>query len=227
MPSPIPIALIDDHDLFRSALCDMIERLGGYQVVVQAGNGKEYQAAIADGARVAVAIVDLHMPVMDGFETIAWIRANHPETRALALTFDKDEQTMARALRAGACGFLPKDVSKGLFREALQEVAMVGQYINEDLVERGQPSTYEQFESERRAILASLKDREIEFIRHVCDEREPTYDMVAALMGVSTSAVHGYRESIFERYRIKSKAGLAVFAYKWGILGSGWQHRPD
>ncbi|MBL7958486.1 MAG: response regulator transcription factor [Flavobacteriales bacterium] len=225
MPSSIPIALIDDHELFRSALCDMIERLGGYDVVVQAGNGKEYQEAIADGTRVAVAIVDLHMPVMDGFETISWIRADHPETRALALTFDKDEQTMARALRAGACGFLPKDVSKGLFREALEQVATIGQYINEELVERGLPTTSEQYEAQRQAILADLKDRDIDFIRHVCDEREPTYDMVANLMGVSVSAIHGYRERIFVKHGIKSKSGLVIFAYKWGILGRGWRKR--
>lgn len=223
MPSSIPIALIDDHDLFRSALCDMIELLGGYKVVVQAGNGREYQEAIAGGARVAVAIVDLHMPVMDGFETIAWIRANHPETRALALTFDKDEQTMARALRAGACGFLPKDVSKGLFREALMEVATIGQYINEDLVERDLTTSAEQYEAQRQAILADLKDRDIDFIRHVCDESEPTYDMVAAMMGVSVSAIHGYRERIFAKHGIKSKSGLVIFAYKWGIMGRGWR----
>ena len=223
----VPIALIDDHDLFRNALCDMIGLLGGYKVVAQAGHGREYQETIADGRRVAVAIVDLHMPVMDGYETIAWIRANHPETRALALTFDNDEQVMARALQAGACGFLPKNVSKGIFREALEQVATLGQYINKDLVEHSLPTTTEQYESERAAIMADLKGRDIEFIRHVCDESEPTYEKVGALMNVSLSTIHGYRERIFAKHCIKSKAGLVIFAYKWGILGTGWRQRPS
>ncbi len=218
MPSSIPIALIDDHDLFRSALCDMIELLGGYKVVVQAGNGREYQKAIAGGARVAVAIVDLHMPVMDGFETIAWIRANHPETRALALTFDKDEQTMARALRAGACGFLPKDVSKGLFREALMEVATIGHYINEDLVERGYLETAGGYLAACEAVRSQFSAREQEFIRHVCDEFEPTYEQIAERMGVSVSTVQGYRHNIFTKHRLKSKAGLVILAYKWKLI---------
>jgi len=224
MRASVPIALIDDHDLFRNALCDMIGALGGYKVVVQAGNGREYQEALADGTRVAVAIVDLHMPVMDGYETIAWIRANHPETRALALTFDNDEQTMARALHAGACGFLPKNVSKSVFREALHQVATLGRYINKDLVEQRLPTNTEHYETERAAIMADLTGRDIEFIRHVCDESEPTYEQVATLMNVSVSAIHYYRERIFTTHGIKSKAGLVIFAYKWGIMGRGWRN---
>ena len=220
MPSSIPIALIDDHELFRSALCDMIERLGGYDVVVQAGNGKEYQEAIADGTRVAVAIVDLHMPVMDGFETISWIRADHPETRALALTFDKDEQTMARALRAGACGFLPKDVDKSVFRNALDQVATLGHYYDEQLAQElsEQKDRAGYFASQRALAIGKLTEREVAFLRLVGHDEEYTYDQIAEIMDVTTNTVHGYRESIFQKTGIKSKTGLVIFAYRWGIV---------
>lgn len=219
MPPTIPIALVDDHTLFRNALADLIGLMGGYEVVVQADHGQEYMQAIANGARVAVAIVDLHMPVMDGYETIAWIREHQPQTRALALTFDKDEATLAKALRAGACGFLPKNVGRGLFSEALQQVATLGHYINEDLVERGGAVTSSAHEAARLQVAASLSPRELEFIRMVCHETEPTYDEVAKQMSVSLNTVHGYREKIFHKFEIKSKAGLVIFAYKWGLLG--------
>lgn len=218
MRPSVPIAVIDDQDLFRNALCDMIGLLGGYKVVLQAGNGHEYQELIADGTNVSVAIVDLHMPVMDGYETIAWIRANQPETRTLALTFDNDEQTMVRALRCGACGFLPKNVNKGIFREALAQVVHLGHYINEDLVERGQVASHSTHEEARGRVITQLSHREVEFIRQVCDESEPTYEQIAARMGVSMSTVQGYRHNIFTRHSLKSKAGLVIFAYKWNLL---------
>lgn len=109
---PIPIALVDDHTLFRSVLADMIQGTERFNVVVQAADGAEYLHAVKQGAEVAVAVVDLCMPVMDGFETIAWIRANTPGTRALALTFELSAEVHERALQAGACGFLRKDSRK-------------------------------------------------------------------------------------------------------------------
>ncbi|MFZ1692286.1 MAG: response regulator transcription factor, partial [Flavobacteriales bacterium] len=213
MPHTIPIALVDDHTLFRNALADLIGLMGGYEVVVQADHGQEYMQAVANGARVAVAIVDLHMPVMDGYETIAWIREHQPQTRALALTFDKDEATLAKALRAGACGFLPKNVGRGLFSEALQQVSTLGHYINEDLVERGGAVTSSAHEAARLQVVASFSPRELEFIRMVCHETEPTYEAVAKQMNVTLNTVHGYREKIFHKFEIKSKAGLVIFAY--------------
>ncbi len=221
MTPRIPIALVDDHTLFRNALADLIALIGGYDVVVQAENGQEYVQAAANGARVAVAIVDLHMPVMDGYATIAWIREHQPQTRALALTFDKDDATLAKALCAGACGFLPKNVGRGLFSEALHQVATLGHYINEDLVEQGMPVTPSAHEAARLRVVANLSPREIEFIRAVCHESEPTYEQVAKHMGVAQNTVNGYRENIFHKFGIKSKAGLVIFAYKWGLLAKG------
>lgn len=71
----VPVAVIDDHHLMRSALVRMIDHFPGYEVVLEAGNGA------------------------DGFATIAWIRGHMPGTRALAFTLEMTEETMLRALR--------------------------------------------------------------------------------------------------------------------------------
>lgn len=216
----LPIALVDDHTLFRGVLADMIDQLGGYKVVVEAGDGSEFVKAIENGAHVAVAIVDLHMPVMDGYQTLEWIRANSPGTRALALTFERTEEAMVRALRAGACGFLRKDVGKNEFKEALDQVATLGHYHNEMPQEQmglvAEPTT--NYERSRNNVHAQITEREVEFIRLVCDEKEYTYDQVSERMHVHRRTVDGYRESVFDKFNIKSKAGLVIFAYKWGIL---------
>jgi DNA-binding NarL/FixJ family response regulator len=214
----VPIALIDDHALFREALAGMIAAIGGYEVVVQAGNGQEYQAALASCPPPAVALVDLHMPVMDGYATIAWIRQHQPGTRALALTLDNDTDTCARALHCGACGFLPKSVTRELFRTALDEVVRVGRYVNEALLVPTTDQATAPSDSERARLFALLSPREQEFIRHVCHPSEPTYEQIADRMGVSPNTVHGYREAVFHKLKVKSKAGLVSFGFKWGVV---------
>ncbi|MBK8498877.1 MAG: response regulator transcription factor [Flavobacteriales bacterium] len=218
--TPLPVALIDDHTLFRNVMTEMINGTKAYKVVAEAGHGVEYQQVVADGRAVAVAIVDLHMPVMDGYQTIAWIRANQPGTRALALTFEKTEEAMVRALRAGACGFLLKDVRKQHFLEALEQVATVGHYHNEELLHdlngKGDPTSA--YEQQRAEVLAAMSERELIFLRLVCDEAELTYEQIAARMELNTRQVDGHRESLFAKFNIKSKPGLVIFAYKWDLL---------
>ncbi len=217
----IPIALIDDHTLFRNVMADMINNMPGYQVVVQSSHGKEYMEA-SERIPVSVAIVDLHMPIMDGYETIAWIRENQPGTRPLALTFERSEEAMVRALRAGACGFLPKDVDKQVFRNALDQVATLGHYYDEHLAHElsKQKDRAGYFDKQRVLAIGNLTEREVGFLRLVGHDEEYTYDQIAEIMNVTTNTVHGYRESIFQKTGIKSKTGLVIFTYKWGLIKS-------
>ena len=217
----IPIALIDDHTLFRNVMADMINNMPGYQVVVQCGNGAEYIQA-TERVPVSVAIVDLHMPIMDGYETIAWIREHQPGTRPLALTFERSEEAMVRTLRAGACGFLPKDVDKSVFRNALDQVATLGHYYDEQLAQElsEQKDRAGYFASQRALAIGKLTEREVAFLRLVGHDEEYTYDQIAEIMDVTTNTVHGYRESIFQKTGIKSKTGLVIFTYKWGLIKS-------
>ncbi|MBK6343777.1 MAG: response regulator transcription factor [Flavobacteriales bacterium] len=213
----IPIALVDDHTLFRSMMAEMLEGIPQYRVVLEASHGVEYMRAIKNGTEISVAVVDLHMPLMDGYETIAWIRANTPGTRALALTFEGSEEAQERALRAGACGFLRKDISKSVFLDALNQVAVLGHYHHPSDVRQAQ-ALRKEHEQRRSVALSSLTDRELAFIRLVCNEHELTNDQVAERMGVHRRTVDGYRETVYRKCDVKTKAGLVVFAFKWGIL---------
>lgn len=214
---PIPIALVDDHNLFRTVLAEMLAGTPQYEVVVEAEHGGEYLRAVKNGAEVAVAVVDLHMPIMDGYATIAWIRENTPGTRAIALTFELGDDAMARALRAGACGFLRKNIGKREFLDALNQVATVGHYHSPSELEDAAALKKEHARRKSEA-LAHLTEREVEFIRLACDEQELTHEQIAERMGVHRRTADGFREAVYEKCRVKSKSGMVVFAYKWGIV---------
>lgn len=216
----VPVALIDDHTLMRSSLARYIDMLPGYEVVLEAEHGAHFQQLVPRVPRIDIAVVDLHMPVMDGYATIAWIQRHMPRTRALALTFEKTEEALLRALRAGACGFLLKDVSARTFKIALDHVTVLGHYHDHDLDVslQEQAGSRSRYARERGRILERLTERELAFIRLVCHEHEYTYDAIADLMEVHRRTVDGYRESVFNKFGIKSKVGLVLFAFKWGLV---------
>lgn len=214
------VALIDDHHLVRSGIAAMVNGVGGYNVVMEAANGREFMRALSGNEEPAIAIVDLFMPVMDGFETIAWLKNNAPGIRPLALTFDASDDVMVRAVRAGARGFLLKNARPAVLKVALDSLMLTGYYhsdeLHETLVDKQQLKTPQEKQQEK--IIAAITPREMDFLLLVCAPEEYTYEQIADKMNVHRRTVDGYRESLVEKFGIKSKTGLVLFAMKWGVV---------
>jgi DNA-binding NarL/FixJ family response regulator len=120
--APVRVLLVDDQALFREALSTLLEVRPEIEVVGEAGDGDVALRRTAD-LRPDVVLMDLHMPVLDGIAATRRLRVEHPDVRVLALTtFDDDEDVFA-ALRAGAVGYLLKDVSGDRLVEALLAAA--------------------------------------------------------------------------------------------------------
>jgi DNA-binding NarL/FixJ family response regulator len=120
--SPVRVVLVDDQALFREALATLLEVRPEIEVVGEAANGAEALDRVGE-LRPDVVLMDLHMPVLDGIAATRRLRVEQPGTRVLALTtFDDDEDVFA-ALRAGAVGYLLKDVSGDRLVEALVAAA--------------------------------------------------------------------------------------------------------
>ena len=219
------VALVDDHHLMRSGLAATVNGLGGYQVCLEAGNGQELVVALQLLQQnalplPAIAIVDLNMPVMDGYATMAWLREQAPEVLVLALTFDGNEQAVVRAIRAGARGFLLKNTRPAVLKTALDSLLLTGYYYTENTHEalRSEAVHRTREERDRADVLARITPREMEFLLLVCDEAEYTYEQMAERLGIHRRSVDNYRISLFEKFDIKSKTGLVLFAMRWGLI---------
>ncbi len=216
---PCPVAVVDDHDLVRAALAGLIDRLGGYRVMLEAPNGQEFINGL-NGVEPRIAVVDLHMPIMDGFQTIAWLRANRPNILPLALTVDPADEIVVKAIRAGAHGFIRKNARSAVLKTALDSLLLSGYYHSDEihtaLVNLTGLKTAEELQQEN--VLKTITPREAEFLTLVCDPKEFTYEQIADLMNVHRRTVDSYRESLGDKFDIKSKTGLVLFAMKWGIV---------
>jgi len=219
------VALVDDHHLMRNGLVATVNALGGFRVTLEAGNGRELIDALEantqqGGTAPVIAIVDLNMPVMDGYETIAWLRANAPQILPLALTFDATEEALVRAVRAGARGFLLKNPRPEVLKFALDSLIAMGYYYTEathEVLQRP-PDGKTREERELEEVMARITPRELEFLQLVCSDEELTYEEVAGVMGITRRSVDNFRVQLFEKFNLKSKTGLVLFAMRWGLV---------
>ncbi len=217
MSKPITIYLVDDHAVVRSGLKSLIERLGNFAVTNQYDNGKDLVDELPFKEAPDLIIMDLNMPVMDGRKAVQVLKQRNVTTPVLILTLEHDEREIIELFRQGIRGYIPKSSSADVLRRAIEDIIGTGYYHNEILIK----ALTADKKDERSETLAKLTEREREFLMHVCDEHELTYDQIADKMGVSRRTVDGYREEIFQKFSIRSKTGLVLFAIKSGIITIG------
>jgi DNA-binding NarL/FixJ family response regulator len=169
---PVRVLLVDDQALFREALATLLEVRAEIDVVGEAANGAEALDRVA-ALRPDVVLMDLHMPVLDGIGATRRLRVEHPGVRVLALTtFDDDEDVFA-ALRAGAVGYLLKDVSSERLVEALLAAArgesVLQPSVAAKVVARFARMTDDDAAPRPQPLVVPLSDRELEVLRLLAD----------------------------------------------------------
>lgn len=207
--------LIDDHVLLRNGLAGLVKELG-YEVLFEADNGKEFIEKLQPASLPDIVLMDINMPKMDGYETAAWIKQQHPDIRILALSMYDDEQSIIRMLKSGAGGYILKDTEPGELKRAMEAICNKGFYYSETVTGRLLHAIHTQQDDKSVAVVAGLTDREIEFLKLAATEM--TYKEIAEQLHLSPRTIDGYRDDLFEKLDIKSRVGLVLFAIRNGIV---------
>jgi two-component system invasion response regulator UvrY len=203
-PDKLQIALIDDHKLLRNGLAKLINEFEGFEVSLEAGNGREFIEQLSPTRKPDIVLLDVNMPVMDGYETAKWIQKHLPDTKMLVLTMLEMDYVFIRMLRLGARGYLIKDSHPDQFYDALVQLRDKGYYINAD---KSAPGANES---------PQLTDKESEFLRLTCTEM--TYREIAQEMNISSRTADSYRDVLFDKLGVNSRVGLVLYAVKTGIV---------
>jgi DNA-binding NarL/FixJ family response regulator len=220
----IRVLLVDDQELVRTGFRMVLADEDGIEVVGEAGNGNEALTA-AERLRPDVIVMDIRMPVMDGVEATRRITSSDAEAagpRVLVLTtFDADEHVVD-ALRAGASGFLLKDVTPADFVAAIRVVAagdaLIAPSVTRRLLDRFArlplPS-----DAAHGDVLNQLPEREIEVLKLVAEglsNREIADRLVLAEPTVKTHVSH-----LLLKLDLRDRAQLVVLAYETGLVRPG------
>lgn len=214
MDTKTNIAVVDDHHLFRDGIVKLIHALDdSFQVILEANNGKEFLTVLDKNNLPDVAVIDINMPIMDGFETVENLKKRHPEVLILILTMNDDEMSLIRMLKLGVNGYIGKDIEPIEFKQAITALLQTGHYYNDQLTQNLIHSiTAPDSEHDQHALLS---DQELKFVALACSEN--TYVQIAQEMFLSPKTIDGYRASVFEKLQVKTRVGLVMYAIKVGI----------
>lgn len=203
------IGIIDDHQIVRQGLKDLLGNLGNYKVILEYENGISFLSALPDLKKIPdLFILDYSMPSINGIEVLKEMSESYPEYKVLLLTQHFEEQIINDAYTYGARGFLPKTCTAHDLKFAIDNIVKIGYNNVSEILKRIRNHK----EIPQKPM--SLTEKELKFLELVCDERELTYDQMAEIMGCSVKSIDVYRAALFEKYGIKSKTGLVLFSFK-------------
>lgn len=212
----LKILLGDDHTLMRQGLRKILEENAGWQVVAEAGNGRD---AVRDmlALQPDVAVLDIGMPLLNGIEATRQIVRRIPLARVLILSMHADQAYVTQAVQAGARGYILKDsagadlvqavgalaAGKSFFSPAVAQL-MLDDYARR-LTERGVTDRYD-----------ALSEREREVFQLVAEGRSSKE--IAELLSVSPATVETHRTHVLQKLGLRNTAEVVLYAVRRGVI---------
>lgn len=202
------IAFADDHVVMRSGLANIISSFPEFEVTIQANDGRELLELLKQAPNLpGLILLDINMPRLDGYKTMAVLKEKYPEIPVLALSMYEEEYSILQMFRLGARGYLEKHKNTKELHSALKIIDSGEYYYSPDMSTR----IFEMIQKQQHYFT----ERETEFLGY-CNT-ELTYREIAEKMHASERTVHGYRDALFSKLNLKTRVGLAAFAHKTGI----------
>src|ERR1700756_5214851 len=212
----VRVLIVDDHDLFRSGLRNLLED-EGVHIVGEASAGQEALKIVQELAPDVV-VMDLNMPGMGGVEATRHISAIAPLTRVVVLTISDEDADVMDAILAGACGYLLKDSSidelmngiRAAWRgESLISPGLAAKVLQRVRATSAQPEI-------ANTIRSELSDREIEVLKLIANGKE--HAVIAAELHISPKTVKNHISNILMKLQIDNRIQAAVYAVRSGIV---------
>ena len=212
----ITVLLADDHAIVRSGLRALLELQPGIRVIGEAANGREAVRQVEE-LHPQVAILDIGMPEMNGLEAAGRIGQTCPDTRVIILSMHRTPEHIARALRAGAQGYLLKESAGDELIEAVHAVLRGQRYMSREVTNRIVDDYLRLREGQAvPGPLDSLTSREREVLQMLAEGRSSAE--IADLLSLSPRTVDTYRGRIMKKLDIPHLAGLVRFAIRHGLI---------
>ncbi|MCW1964707.1 response regulator transcription factor [Chryseobacterium viscerum] len=207
------IVIVDDHILIAKALEGIIGNFNEFEVIYVCENGKDLIQKIEEGNTIPdIILLDISMPIMDGFETAVWLTKNHPAIKIMALSMQGDDNSVIKMIKSGAKGYLLKNTHPRDLETALTRLSSDGFFYPDWASKIIFSNLNKETETE---IAIRISDREKEFLKYTVTEL--SYKEIADRMCCSPRTVESYRDQLCEKLDLKTRVGLAVFAIKNGF----------
>ncbi len=205
------IMIVDDHPLVRDGLAFRINLQDGMTVVAQA-EGQDDALTLLRDIAVDVVLVDISLKTGNGIELIKRIRAMYPETRILVLSGFDESLYGERSLRAGAQGYLNKQLSSEKLIEAIETVMRGRRYVSSTLADRLVSKALCE-KADTNSAIETLSDRELQVFQMIGDGL--TTGTIAQRLHVSPHTIDTHRENLKRKLGVNNAAELSRLAVQW------------
>lgn len=212
----IRLLIADDHQLVRDGLKQLLNAAPGIEVAAEASNGDE-ALALAKAPDIDLALLDMSMPGLSGINLIKRLKLERPTLRILVLSMHGEHQYAARAIKAGAAGYLTKDSASEELVGAIRKIAAGGVY----LTDAAAASLIGSSAASDRPAHEQLSDREFEVFRMICAGQAPTE--IADQLHLSVKTVSTHKTRILQKMNVDNTADLIRYAIQHQLL----ERTPD
>jgi RNA polymerase sigma factor (sigma-70 family) len=215
----IRVVIADDHQVVRQGIRGVLEGVDGLEVVGEAADGDEALALVA-AAHPDVVVLDVNMPGKTGLEVTRELRTLAVPARVLILSMHDDPEYVLQAVRAGADGYVLKDVSPAELRDAVQAVYEGREYFTARVTQQLSVALRQEIEEQHlRTRLDSLTPRETEVLLLISEGL--TNREAGDRLDISPRTVETHRERVMGKLRIRTVAGLTRFVVEHGLDARG------
>ncbi len=215
--NPIRVLIVDDHTLFRSGIKLLLERQSGFEVVGEAGDGLE-GVKRAKQLKPDVVLLDLHMPGTSGLEAISLLREDAPQAQVIMLTVSEDAEDLLEALRAGARGYLLKNIETDFLLDSIRRAAAGESVMSSQMTGKLADAmrTPQIGLAKAESNLGKLTPREREII--VMLASGASNKEIARTLDLAESTVKIHVQGILRKLNLVSRVQAAVYAVEHGLI---------
>lgn len=211
----INICIVDDHNLFRTAMVRLLKSFKRIDNVWEAQHGKDLMQLLNKQVPDVI-LLDLEMPVMNGVETAEQIIPKYPDLKVIILTQHDSEKYMLHMLELGVHSFLLKNTNPDELERAIHSVYDKDFYHNDLISSLMRKSILLRAEKPIFSKVAELSDREKEIFRLICEEH--SLKEISVMLHLSEKTIHSHKANIQVKLGVKNTVGMIKSAYESGLL---------
>ncbi|WP_046757246.1 response regulator transcription factor [Kordia jejudonensis] len=213
----IGIGLVDDHLLFREGIKAIFQDEKHMGILLEASNGSEFLEALQSSVlKPEVVLLDIRMPIMDGYETAKIVLEKYPDMKIIVLTMHEEERHIIKMIELGVNGYLMKNASPEEVIDSIRCVMEYDYYFNNKITNIMRKVMMYKGKRTTNHITFDLSERETEILALIC--KEYTAKEIGEKLFISYRTVEGHRKKLLAKLNVRNTAGLVVLAIKNEIV---------
>ncbi len=211
----IKVAIADDHALFRTGVKTSLSIRKDIQMIAEAENGMQLLNLLKH-IKPDVVLLDIHMPIMDGYATLPEVKKLYPDLKVIMLSMNNDPSIITKMMEIGANSYLTKESDSEIIYQAIKTCYEDDFYFN-DLTNKALLNGLRNKRTpEPEPADVQLSEKEVTILRLMCEEKSTKE--IAEVVDLSPRTVEAIRDKLKTKTGAKSMAGLVMYAVKAGIV---------